>query len=284
MDGVLVIDKPAGMTSHDVVDSIRRRFKTRRVGHAGTLDPDATGLLIVGLGKATRFLDYAQRSPKRYLAGAVFGATTTTQDASGEELSSQIAEIDSADVEAALGGFRGDTEQVPPMVSAVKVGGERLYRKARRGEEVERTARPITVYSCALVDFTAGERPAATLDITCSAGTYVRTLIHDLGRALGCGAYMSSLRRIENGGFAEMDARPLDVVGPDDLRPILDAVKTLPRVTADAEMALAVGHGRSLPPVPDAPQGEVAIVRDGDLLGVYLNRDDALTAQRVVPS
>ena len=138
MDGVLVIDKPAGMTSHDVVDRIRKTFRTRKVGHAGTLDPDATGVLILGIGRATRFLAYSQAAPKRYKAVARFGITTSTQDASGEVIHEVEAAFSEDDLRSALEGFRGEIEQIPPMVSAVKVGGERLYKKARRGEEVER--------------------------------------------------------------------------------------------------------------------------------------------------
>ncbi|MGH2820602.1 MAG: tRNA pseudouridine(55) synthase TruB, partial [Actinomycetota bacterium] len=164
MDGLLVIDKPPGMTSHDVIDEVRRRFRTRRVGHAGTLDPDATGVLVVGVGHATRFLSYSQAAPKRYLARARFGVTTTTQDASGELLERRPVDLDAEEVRAALEDFRGEIEQVPPMVSAVKVGGERLYRKARRGEEVERAARRVTIHALDLVSFPA-PRVEAVLDV-----------------------------------------------------------------------------------------------------------------------
>ena len=153
IDGVLVVDKPPGMTSHDVVDEVRRLFGTRKVGHAGTLDPDATGVLVLGLGRSTRLLDYARLGPKRYLAEACFGMTTTTQDSSGEELSRRACTFTKTDLVAALPKFSGAIEQVPPMVSAVRVGGERLHAKARRGEVVERAARPVVVHELKLLSF-----------------------------------------------------------------------------------------------------------------------------------
>ncbi|MGH2729061.1 MAG: tRNA pseudouridine(55) synthase TruB [Actinomycetota bacterium] len=225
MDGVLVIDKPAGMTSHDVVDEVRRRLGTRKVGHGGTLDPDATGILVVGVGRATKLLSYAQAGPKRYRALARFGITTSTQDASGTVIESREAMIGADDVKRALEAFEGEIEQVPPMVSAVKIGGERLYKKARRGETVDRPARAVTVYGIELVDFSP-DGPRATLDVRCSAGTYVRTLVHDLGVALGCGAHLESLRRTAASGFTEADAVALDRVDERALRPV-DALRAM---------------------------------------------------------
>lgn len=289
MDGVLVIDKPAGMTSHDVVDRIRRTFETRKVGHAGTLDPDATGVLILGIGRATRFLAYSQTAPKRYEAVARFGITTSTQDASGEVIHEAEATITEGDVRTALDGFRGEIEQIPPMVSAVKVGGERLYKKARRGEEVERAARKVTISALELRDFVPGERPQATLDITCSGGTYVRTLVHDLGDALGCGAHLLTLRRTEAGGFTLDDAVPLDTLSSESLRPLADAVRQLPvRAPSDAD-AEHITHGRALVLDDDLDEATeegsfVAFVRDGDLLAVYRREGGRLRPDRVVAS
>ena len=286
-----MIDKPAGMTSHDVVDRVRRSFKTRKVGHAGTLDPDATGVLIVGLGRATRLLAYAQAGPKRYRARARFGITTTTQDASGEVVEVRPAAFLSAsDVRLALGSFTGEIEQVPPMVSAVKVGGERLYRKARRGEEVERAPRTVYVARFELTDLEHGARPEATFDIVCSAGTYVRTLIHDLGAALGCGAHLVALRRTEAGGFTEAEARPLGRLGPDDLRPLTDAVRELRVLELEADAAGAVRHGRALPASAAlgadglAPGEPVALVHGGELLAVYRVAGRTLRPDRVLAS
>ncbi|HWL65138.1 MAG TPA: tRNA pseudouridine(55) synthase TruB, partial [Actinomycetota bacterium] len=187
-DGVLVVDKPAGITSHDVVDRIRKLFKTKRVGHAGTLDPEATGVLILGLGRATRILSYAQAGPKSYRAQGKLGITTTTLDASGDEIDVRPVDIGRTELETAVGSFVGEIEQVPPMVSAVKIGGERLYKKARRGEEVERPPRSVTIHSAEVISF---DPPLFEFDVRCSGGTYVRTLIADIGEKLGCGAHMT---------------------------------------------------------------------------------------------
>ena len=282
-DGVLVVDKPAGMTSHDVVDEVRRRLHERRVGHAGTLDPDATGILILGIGKATRFLSYAQASHKRYLAVARFGSTTSTQDAAGELLEVKPADVTHKDVEGALPAFTGTLQQIPPMVSAVKVGGERLYKKARRGEDVERAPRAIEVDSLVLLDFAPGEQPEATLDIVCSGGTYVRTLIHDLGQSLGCGAHMASLRRTEAGGFTEADAVALESVAGAAVLPMGEVVRELDRLEISEDDAVRVGHGRPLDGPTEPVRAPVAVMRDGRFLAVYRPEGDMLVADRVVP-
>ena len=189
MDGVLVCDKPAQMTSHDVVARVRRLAGQRRVGHGGTLDPPATGVLVLALGRATRLLPFLPTEPKRYLARIAFGAETDTLDAAGEVTATADAGmVDQAGLRAALAGFLGPQEQVPPMVSAIKMGGERLYAKARRGEEVERAARPIVIHDLELLGLAPGERPLATISVVCSGGTYVRSLAADLGQvALGLG-------------------------------------------------------------------------------------------------
>lgn len=283
VDGMLVIDKPTGMTSHDVVDRIRKRFGTRRVGHGGTLDPDATGVLLLGLGRATRFLSYAQASIKRYRATAVFGVTTTTQDALGEVVERKEAHLAEADVVAAAAKLTGELDQIPPMVSAVRVGGERLYKKARRGEDVERAARPVTVYELSVVSFMT-EPPEAVLDVRCSAGTYVRTLVHDLGGVLGCGAYLGTLRRTEAGGFTESEAVALDEVGEQHLLPLSDAVRGLARIEIEEEAARLVANGRRLAPASEQfAEGEhVALMNDNDLVAVYVRKGDELVPERVV--
>ncbi|HYY44122.1 MAG TPA: tRNA pseudouridine(55) synthase TruB [Actinomycetota bacterium] len=283
--GVLVIDKPAGMTSHDVVDQMRRRFGQRRVGHGGTLDPDATGVLLVGLGTATRFLSYAQTGPKSYRAEAMLGVSTTTQDASGEVVSERPVAVGRRDVEAALKSLEGEIDQTPPMVSAVKVGGERLYRKARRGEDVARPARRVTVYDIRLHDFAEGDRPQITFTVRCSGGTFVRTLAHDLGERLGCGAHLTFLRRTEAGGFSEGEAVALDEVTEDDVRPLSDAVRPLPRVAPGPAAARAVLSGKPLPRGDLAVEegAPVAVIAGEELLGVYVRRGDVLRADRVVP-
>ena len=281
MDGVLVLDKPPGVTSHDVVDAVRRTLGTRKVGHAGTLDPGATGILLIGVGKATRFLSYAQAAPKRYVAGARFGASTTTQDAWGEVVATAEPDFTEGRLLDAIAALSGEIEQIPPMVSAVKIGGEKLYEKARRGEEVERAARRVTIYELKLLKHEP-ESASATLEVLCSGGTYVRTLIHDLGQSLGCGAHMTSLRRTAAAGFTEMDAIALDAVDVSSLRPLGDAVRELPRIDVDDEMARAVSHGKPLP--LDAPPGDhVAVFHEGSLIAVYRSTRPVLRPDRVVP-
>ena len=285
MDGVLVIDKPPGMTSHDVVDRVRKELRTKKVGHGGTLDPDATGVLLVGVGKATRFLSYAQAAPKRYSALTRFGTSTTSQDASGEVIESRsAADLTESDVERILPDFTGDIEQIPPMVSAVKIDGERLYRKARRGEEVERPARPVRVYQLKLLSFSPGDEPEAQLDVRCSGGTYIRTLAHDMGEALGCGAHLRELRRTEANGFALTDAVALEDIGADKLRPLTDAVRDLPATEVGSDAAKDVSYGRPLTAETSVSEGEfTAIVSEGRLLGVYRAEGSRLVPERVVP-
>ena len=282
-NGVLVVDKPAGMTSHDVVARVRRIFNTKKVGHAGTLDPDATGLLVLGLGHATRLLSFAQAGPKRYTAVASFGTSTTTQDASGDVIETKDVAIDAGTVEAAARRFVGVIEQIPPMVSAVKVGGERLYKKARRGEEVERAPRNVTIHSLEMTEFRA-EPPEATFDVTCSPGTYIRTLVHDIGQELGCGAHLKTLRRTEASGFTERDAVPLDRVEPSHLRPTVDAVGSLTRVAVSDDALRLVADGRPVPVegVDLAEDERVALIADDRLLAVYKRRGPVLVADKVM--
>src|SRR6266545_3163102 len=238
------------MTSHDVVARVRRLAGQRRVGHGGTLDPPATGVLVVALGRATRLLPYLPMEPKRYLAVIAFGAETDTLDAAGTVVAeADAAEVDGPALERALAGFLGVQEQVPPMVSAVKVGGERLYAKARRGETVERKPREVTIHALELRELAGGERPVATVVVTCSGGTYVRALAADLGRALGTLAHLASLRRTAAGSFGEADAHPL---------------------AAREASALASGQtlgptGRDGPVAAVGPDGHlVAVIQDGD--------------------
>jgi tRNA pseudouridine55 synthase len=208
MHGFLNIDKPAGMTSHDVVAHIRRAARQKRVGHAGTLDPAATGVLVVALGNATRLIEYVQdTTSKRYLATVQLGATTTTDDAEGTVLTTAaVPPLDRAAIEHALEPFRGEIMQVPPMYSALHHQGRRLHELAREGIVVERAARPVTIEHLELLDWSS---PLLTLDIMCSKGTYIRSLAHDVGEALGCGAHLQALRRTAVGSFLIEDATPL---------------------------------------------------------------------------
>jgi tRNA pseudouridine55 synthase len=211
--GILIIDKPAGMTSHDVVDELRRAFGWRKVGHAGTLDPLATGVLVILVGQATRAQARFLNDDKEYQGRIVFGAETSSHDAEGEVVARCEGPhgVTREALEAALAHFRGEIRQLPPMVSAVKHKGKPLYKYARKGEEVAREERPVTIHRLDLVSFEGDE---AEIVVRCSKGTYVRTLAHDIGKRLGPGAYLKTLRRTRSGAFAVADARALpDVLG-----------------------------------------------------------------------
>ncbi|MCC8122472.1 MAG: tRNA pseudouridine(55) synthase TruB [Oscillospiraceae bacterium] len=198
-NGMLVIDKPAGWTSHDVVAKCRRLLSERRIGHAGTLDPMATGVLPIFVGRATRAVEFAAAEGKEYLAGLRLGLTTDTQDTTGQVLAETDADVTRERLEGVLAAFRGDILQVPPMYSALKRDGKKLYELARAGKAVERAPRPVTISALEIVDQTA--RDTYTLRVACSKGTYVRTLCHDIGQALGCGGAMCMLRRTKAAGF-----------------------------------------------------------------------------------
>lgn len=209
MNGILLIDKEPDWTSNDVVAKLKGMLHQRRVGHSGTLDPMATGLLVVFVGRATRAVEFAEGHDKRYLASLRLGLVTDTQDISGTVLERREASVTRGELEAALEAFKGEQEQLPPMYSAIKHKGRPLYEIARKGGEVERKPRKINVYDMRLLGEDRGDY---LLDIRCSKGTYVRTLCHDLGHALGCGGCMSSLRRLEAGGFSVDKAHKLSEV------------------------------------------------------------------------
>ena len=271
MDGILVVDKPAGMTSHDAVSIVRRALDQRRIGHAGTLDPDATGVLLLGVGRATRLMRFIEVYDKEYVADVVFGTETTTQDASGDTVAEADASALEAEmVERAAADFVGEIEQVPPMMSAVKVGGERLYRKARRGEDVERPARRVTIHELTVEAFTPGERARARLRVRCSRGTYVRTLAHDLGRVLGVGAHVAALRRVRIGPFGEAMAIPPKEITPAAFVSMTDALAAYPRRDVGADEALALVHGKSL--TPFGTPGPYAVVGPSGLVGMAEDR------------
>lgn len=214
--GFLVVDKPAGWTSHDVVARLRRILGQRRVGHAGTLDPAATGVLPIAVGAATRVVEYLASATKSYVAEVTFGVETDSYDGDGVVVTvSDANSLARTDVAAALDRFRGTFAQLPPMHSARKVGGRRLYELARRGEEIEREAREITISELTLRDWSA---PVATLFVDCSKGTYIRTLAHDLGEELGTGAHLSNLVRIRSGPFALCNAWTIDQLTEADLK------------------------------------------------------------------
>lgn len=206
MNGIILVDKPQDWTSHDVVAKLRGVLHERRIGHSGTLDPLATGLLVVFVGRATRAVEFAEADSKEYITGLHLGVSTDTQDITGNIVASSGALPDEAALREAIGRFIGDIEQIPPMYSAIKIGGKKLYELARRGESVERAPRKITVSA---IDIAGRDGDDYILNISCSKGTYVRTLCSDIGEALGCGACMSSLRRTRAGVFSTDEAHSL---------------------------------------------------------------------------
>jgi tRNA pseudouridine55 synthase len=211
VDGILVVDKPAGPTSHGVVQTVRRAAGQKRVGHTGTLDPAATGVLVVCMGRATKLVPFLQAGRKTYAARMRLGVETDSQDAEGAVVATHDAShVDERSLCEALTRFQGDIEQIPPMVSAIKIGGERLHEKARRGETVERAPRKVTVDDLMLDAFEPGMHAEASFLVTCSAGTYVRTIAHDVGQALGVGGSLVALRRIANGPFVVDEAHTVD--------------------------------------------------------------------------
>lgn len=209
MTGIVIIDKPASWTSQDVCSKLRGVFREKRVGHSGTLDPMATGVLPVFVGRATRAVEFAENDRKRYTAALRLGLTTDTQDTTGAALETRPVSLTESDLAAVLPEFTGALKQVPPMYSAVKIGGKKLYEMARRGQSVERPARDVTVYSIHILGREDGD---FLLDVECSKGTYIRTLCHDIGQRLGCGGCMSALRRTRAGAFGLEDAHPLSQV------------------------------------------------------------------------
>jgi tRNA pseudouridine55 synthase len=284
VDGVLIVDKPLGPTSHDVVQHVRRAAGQSRVGHTGTLDPAATGVLVVCLGRATKLVRFLQAGHKTYAARMVLGVETSSQDAEGEVVArASAADVDERRFCEALTRFQGDLEQLPPMVSAVKVGGERLHEKARRGEEVDREPRAVTVHDLVLDEYDTSDpdHPQASFLVTCSAGTYVRTLAHDVGRLLGVGGSLVGLRRLANGPFTVDEAHPLDRIeaaGRDGTLPSLllrpeEAIdRALPTVEVDdPEVARALTQGK--PNGPAGRPGWYAFTHRGAVLGVYTDRD-----------
>ena len=210
MNGIILVDKPQDWTSHDVVAKLRGVLHERRIGHSGTLDPLATGLLVVFVGRATRAVEFAEADSKEYVAGLRLGLSTDTQDISGSIIARSSGKLpDENAVREAAGHFLGDIEQIPPMYSAIKLGGKKLYELARRGESVERAPRKIRISA---IDVVGAEGGAYLLRISCSKGTYVRTLCNDIGALLGCGACMSSLRRTRAGAFSLDKAHSLDTI------------------------------------------------------------------------
>ncbi len=282
VNGLVVVDKEAGWTSHDVVARCRRTFGQKRVGHAGTLDPDATGVLLVGLGRATRLMRFLTALPKTYEAEVVLGTATNTLDASGDVTGTwDMEDVSLAAVREAALTLTGDILQVPPMVSALKVGGKRLHVLAREGIEVERAARPVTVYR---YDVTPGMTPGVfRIEVVCSSGTYVRVLAADLGMALGGGAHLRNLRRTRIGSFSTEDARLVDELTPALVLTPAQAMRDLDQVVVPIDAQKLVARGLPLDRVPlgvsgDGPWG---LVDDAHhMLAVY----EATETDRIKPA
>ena len=243
-NGVIIIDKPQEWTSMDICAKLRGIFHEKRIGHGGTLDPMATGVLPVFVGRATRAVEFAMEGKKEYLAGLKLGVITNTQDTTGEVLEKRPVAVNRAELEAALDRFRGAILQIPPMYSAIKVQGKKLYQLARAGKEVERPPRPVTIYELAVLEQPPEGFPREAdtwyLRVVCSKGTYVRTLCHDIGQALGCGGCMAALRRTEASGFTQGQAVTLEqlMAAPDPaalLVPVDACFARYPRLTIEGE-------------------------------------------------
>lgn len=286
---MIVLDKPAGMSSSDAVQRVKRAFNARKVGHTGSLDPLATGVLPLCLGDATKFSQYLLNSDKRYLAHVRLGVSTDSGDADGEVLQErEVKGIDRSRLERALGAFRGEIEQVPSMFSAVKHHGKPLYKLARQGIEIERDARPVTIYRNDIVAF---EGARLSLDIHCSKGTYVRTIAHDLGEALGCGAHVDALRRTQAGPYGEDDLATLEDIETargehrldDLLRPVASTVGQWPEVALTGAPAFYLKQGQPVL-VPHAPTtGWVRLVEGTATEGTFIGVGEILDDGRVAP-
>lgn len=278
--GFLNIDKPQGLTSHDVVARVRRicrnTYGKTKVGHAGTLDPMATGVLVICLGHATRLSEYAMQSTKKYRASIQLGVKTDTYDAEGEVIAeTDASHISLEQVETAFQAFIGDIQQLPPMYSAIKKDGKKLYELAREGKEIERDARPVTIHSIEVVEW---QSPTIVLDVTCGAGTYIRSLAHDIGETLATGAHLSGLIRLKSGAFAVENAISLDTVLEDDnwqdhiIAP-KDALSDLQTLQLTEEDSKEIQLGRFISKNDDtADELVMAYMPDGHLLAVLENR------------
>ncbi len=263
------INKPAGRTSHDVVAAIRKRLpRSMRVGHTGTLDPFATGVLVLCIGPATRLAIYVQRQPKRYLAEVTLGATSTTGDIDGEinpQPQPSAGHPSDDQIAEAVASFVGDIQQIPPAHSAIHVNGERAYKLARQGKDVKLAARTVTIHDISVVSY---EFPKLVIDVRCGSGTYIRSLARDIGEQLGVGGYCSKLTRTEIGAFQIADAITIDEFSPDmEVLDPLRALEGLPQVALDTAQSRRVRNGN--PVATDLPAGEAVLVDDhGCLLAI----------------
>ncbi len=286
MDGLLIIDKPTGISSFDVVRRVRRLYKTRKVGHAGTLDPLATGVLVVGLGDGTRLIQYLMEGEKSYRATFKLGEATDTQDSEGQIIDSHPIEgLLPERVAEACRSFVGRISQVPPMYSALKKDGVPLYKLARQGVEVEREARTIDIFKVEVVDI---DLPYVTIEVDCAKGSYIRTLCHDIGRRLGCGAHMTALRRTRSAPYEESDSHTLERLtdengegDPECLMTLLDAVRNYPAFEVSGNGA-AERLRNGVPPQACEVSG-VALPSEGDMV-VLLDQGQLRALAAYAPS
>jgi tRNA pseudouridine55 synthase len=284
ISGVLVVDKPIGMTSHDVVQAVRRGTNIRRAGHTGTLDPRASGVLVVLLGPAVRLSEYVSASDKRYQAVIQLGTTTDTYDADGKTTSNLPVNVTEEQFNTELQKFVGRIEQVPPPYSAIKIQGKKAYELARKGEEVELEPRIIDVYSLELLEWAP---PEVVIDVNCSSGTYVRSLANDLGERLGCGATLTGLRRTKNGRFTLRDAVPLRKLNEafmdgswyQYLIPAADALTDWPGIELSDEHMETIRHGHRIPAEPGSGPKAVGISGQGELVALLELDADAMEWQ-----
>lgn len=292
VDGLLVVDKPAGWTSHDIVAKCRGAFRQRRAGHSGTLDPDATGVLLIGFGRVTKLLPYLTALPKTYKCDVVLGTETTTLDDSGiTTCTYDMSNVELADVELVARGFTGEILQVPPMVSAIQIDGVRLHELARQGIEVERQARPVTVHALSIDrEVEAG---VFAMTVTCSSGTYVRTLAADIGTALGGGAHLRNLRRTNVGSFRADQGCSIDeALGSQTLLSPFDTMHDYPSAVVSGELVAQIRNGRVVPlelvkpsalrRQPGTPDVWSVVTQGNELLAVYEVFGDDLAKPAVV--
>jgi len=291
VSGVLVVDKPVGLTSHDVVQIIRRGTDIRRAGHTGTLDPRASGVLVILIGPAVRLSEYVSASDKRYQATIRLGATTDTYDAEGQPISypnaaSVLASLTEEKFEEILQNYVGEFEQAPPAYSAVKVDGKKSYERAREGEEVELEPRKINVYSLDLLEWAP---PEVVVDVFCSSGTYVRSLANELGEALNVGAHLVGLRRTKSGRFTLRDAISLRRLRESfeagdwyqHLIPAAEALADWPMIELAPDEVELLRHGHRLPAEPEAPQWARALTEQGDLVALIENIENEWQPRKV---
>jgi tRNA pseudouridine55 synthase len=288
MTGFLVLDKESGITSHDAVDLVRAATGERRVGHAGTLDPLATGVLVIAIGRATRLIQFLPTEPKTYLVSAIFGMETDSQDISGQVISEKPASFSLSDLERILVEFKGKQKQLPPMVSAVKIRGKKLYEYAREGIEVTRKEREIEVYKLSLISLKRDQRTVAEFEIVCSGGTYVRTLIHDIGLRLGCGAALASLKRIKVGRFSIKQAVSTKLLRKDpavvaaNLITVETAFEHLPKLRILDDAVVRVLNGQPIRlTMLENPRLPMKFKR-GDLALITTQRKDLLSLAKIV--